>query len=226
MVRTFTSDKSPFSCLSYQAIRYVLEKLLGKRMKRFNTFFPFLSRFIASRRTDHISLYSVRTLQLLACSCCNSIYNLIVGNGNGLCRESIEQVIAQLNPVGGPPKVGALSLAYTLAMLEYTNVDDLDWLRRSFAMFGDVLDDMIKDSWVYKEWTQEATEQGVMQGMQQALVSMVQIRFAPLASLAKERSALLKTPEELQDLIVQIVLAQDEKDVLRLLLADSDKKAN
>jgi len=149
---------------------------------------------------------------------------------NGLRRESIEQVIALLNPVGGPPKVAALSLAYTLAMLEYTKVDDLDWLRRSFAMFGDVLDDMIKDSWVYREWTQEATEQGVRQGieqgMQQALVSMVQIRFASLASLAKERSALLKTPEELQALFAQIVLAQDEKEVLRLLLADGDRKAN
>jgi hypothetical protein len=36
----------------------------------------------------------------------------------------------------------------------------------------------------------------------------------------------VKTPEALQLLFVQIVLAQDEKEVMRLLLADSDSQAS
>ena len=92
-------------------------------------------------------------------------------------------------------------------------------------MLGDILDDMIKESWVYKEWTQDerakGVKKGIEQGAQQMFVAMVQDRFASLKSLAQECSALLKKPEQLGPLLTQILQAQSEEEAQRLLLAAS-----
>ena len=96
-------------------------------------------------------------------------------------------------------------------------------------MLGDILDDMIKESWVYKEWTQDERAKGVKQGVkkgieqgaQQMFVAMLQDRFASLKSLAQECSALLKKPEQLGPLLIQILQAQSEEEARRLLLAAS-----
>ncbi len=97
-------------------------------------------------------------------------------------------------------------------------------------MLGDILDDMIKESWVYKEWTQEERAKGVKQGVkkgieqgaQQMFVAMVQDRFASLKLLAQECSERLKKPELLQPLATQIIHAQNEEEARHLLLAASD----
>ncbi|GAC1359640.1 MAG: hypothetical protein NVS2B12_34060 [Ktedonobacteraceae bacterium] len=53
-------------------------------------------------------------------------------------------------------------------------------------------------------------------------VSAVQARFSTLESLALERSKLLKTPEHLQQLLTQVLQAQDEEEARHLLLAASN----
>ncbi len=65
----------------------------------------------------------------------------------------------------------------------------------------------------------QGIERGMKQGMEQVLVSVVQTRFASLWPLLEERSALLKTPEQLQQLLIQIAQAQNEEEARRFLLA-------
>ncbi len=112
-----------------------------------------------------IKLWEVPTEAILR-SGNHGLLPLVPLTSEGSNYKSIERVIALLEPVEGQPKVGALSLTYALASLVYTGEDDSAWLKRSFVMLGDILDDILKESWVYKEWTQEANKQGKKEGLE------------------------------------------------------------
>lgn len=101
-----------------------------------------------------------------------------------------------------------------------------------------MMGNIFKDSWLYQEWKQEGIEEGREQGIEQgkeqgieqgieqgkeqgiqvSILAIVQKYFPSLTTVAQERVARLKTPELLQNLLLQIVGAQDEQEVRRYLL--------
>ncbi len=145
---------------------------------------------------------------------------LVPLTSDGLRYEAIEQVITRLNPVGGTPKVDLLSLTYILASLEYTDINDLRWLKRRFAM----IDDILRESWVYKEWRQEAEEEVTQQVRKQDIISIVQARFPSLIELIQKQLELLKTPEQLQQFLIQLAQVRDEEEARHVLLAEGNEQ--
>lgn len=196
---------------------------------------PYILFLPWGRRIFHFDYHTIKLWEIPTESIFRSgldgLLPLVPLTREGLRRESLERVIERLSPPGEEPKINQLALTYTLAELQYTEEEDFSWLKRSFPM-GDILDDMIKESRVYKEWTQderakgvkEGVKKGIEQGAQQMFVSAVQTRFASLTSLAQERGALLKTPEQLQRLLTQVLQAQSEEEARRFLLAASNRQ--
>lgn len=97
-----------------------------------------------------------------------------------------------------------------------------------------MLDEIIRESWAYKQWRQETiakvtkqvTQQVTQQIMKQNIISVVQAKFPSLLELTQERLELLKTPQRLQKLLVQIAQAQDEESGRRILLVKGKSSHN
>ena len=75
--------------------------------------------------------------------------------------------------------------------------------------------DMLDDSWVVQEERQE----GKLEGFQQALLKIVQRRFPEMVDLTKQQIDGVEDPELLEDLLVNISLAQNVQDAISALFA-------
>jgi|SRR3989442_1680483 len=97
---------------------------------------------------------------------------------------------------------------------------------RSFAMYRDI----IEESWVYQENIQKGVEKERQQDLQrqrQTLLTIVQRRFPEIIDFTKKQTDALEDPELLQNLIVQISLAQNVQEaLLALITLDKDDKKN
>jgi len=104
-----------------------------------------------------------------------------------------------------------LVVAPVTSTLVYKDSSDREWLNRRFAMYRDIL----KDSWVVQEERQE----GKLEGFQQALLKIVQRRFPEMVDLTKKQIDGVEDPELLEDLLINISLAQNVQDAIRALFA-------
>ena len=93
--------------------------------------------------------------------------------------------------------------------------------------------DIIEESWVYQENIQKGLEKGIEEGhrqelqrQRQTLLTIVQRRFPEIIDFTKKQTDALEDPELLQNLIVQISLAQNVQEALLALITldKSDKK--
>ncbi len=155
---------------------------------------------------------------------------LVPLTADGWRREAMEEAIALLMPEGEKPDVELLSILKTIGGLIYMRESDHEWLKWRCRM----IDDLLTESWVCQEWIQQGLEkgrqegvaegiakgrqEGVAEGRRQDIVTFVQKRFPALSTLAERQVALLQTPEQLQQLLLQVVMAQDEQEARRSLL--------
>ncbi|HLG61289.1 MAG TPA: hypothetical protein VKY19_05100 [Ktedonosporobacter sp.] len=90
-----------------------------------------------------------------------------------------------------------------------------------------MLEELLAESWVFREWREKALvegrEEGLKQGMQEAmeqemqrhrwmLLSLIQARFPALAQLAEERGKILNDPEQFKSLLLNVSLAANEQE--------------
>jgi hypothetical protein len=131
--------------------------------------------------------------------------------------ETIGTMIEGLRMAG---KDDILALGYTFAGLVYRTEEDRHWLKRRFAIFQDILE----DSWSYKEIVQKGLDQGLDQGFQkglqngigqgelmtarQFLARIVEKHFPPLLLLAQQKAAQLKTIDKLNRVIDSLLDVQ------------------
>jgi predicted transposase YdaD len=116
-------------------------------------------------------------------------------------------------------EIELLALAYTFGGLVSGNEAYDEWFKRSFAM----LEDILEESWTYKEIIKKGMEKGLEEGQEkgceeerqqwileqrQTLLSFVQVRFPELVSLAKQHTTLINDPEVLHNLIVKLFSVQ------------------
>ena len=99
--------------------------------------------------------------------------------------------------------------------------DESDWFKGRFHMFQDIL----RESWVYKEIGQEYFEQGreeerqeELQRQRQTVLSFVQRHFSELVSLAKQQTDRITEPEVLQTVILRLLAVQTEEEARQMLL--------
>jgi len=82
--------------------------------------------------------------------------------------------------------------------------------------------DILEDSWV----VQEERREGALRGLHQALLAVVQARFPEIVDLTKKQIDGVVDPQSLQDLLVEISLAQNIQDAVQALFAlDKTKRA-
>ena len=112
--------------------------------------------------------------------------------------------------------------------------DESDWFKGRFHMFQDIL----RESWVYKEIGQEYFEQGIekgieqgiaqgkLQGQREMLLNFVQKDFPEITVLARQQVDKITDPEILQAAFLKLVHAQTLEEAKKIFfdLDKSDKK--
>ena len=150
------------------------------------------------------------------------ILPLMVLARDGKRPAVVEEVIRSIESLGGEAKKELLSLTYVFASLVFEKEVDRQWLKRRFEMLRDVL----RDSWAYQEIMQEGRQEGReeerqqrLQDQRQMLVALVEVHFPSITQLARERADAMKDPEMLQRVILKVVAAQKEEEVIKVLLS-------
>lgn len=93
--------------------------------------------------------------------------------------------------------------------------DESDWFKGRFHMFQDIL----RESWVYKEIGQEYFEQGIEQGKRDMLLGFVQKKFPELVALARQQVDRITDPQILQTIFYKFVDAQTVEEAWQILLS-------
>jgi predicted transposase YdaD len=151
----------------------------------------------------------------------------------GQSPDTIERVIQILYDEGRNPNAGLLALTYGLAALVIQDKEGQDWLQKRFAM----LDEILEESWAFKQLRQKALEEGLAQGLEQGLeqgreqgleqgreqeleeilYSFVKIRFPQLLPIAQAKRAQIMDHAELQKLVIQVGTARNEDEARSFL---------
>ena len=133
-------------------------------------------------------------------------------------REVIEQIIARLTANDDTIDRELLALTSLFASLAFASLDDQRWLERRFKM----LDDILRETPIYKSIERRAREEEQQQrlsSLRQKLLMLLQKRFPQLQQLASKRLAQITRPDVLEDLMVQLALAQDPNEAQEALLS-------
>ncbi len=152
---------------------------------------------------------------------------------DGARREVVEKMIAGLISA---EKTESLLIGYALASKVLKN--DLKWLRRRFAVFGDILRDTPVFQELLAEGLAEGLEKGLAEGLEkgikegelraqrQTLLAVVQERFPGIVDLAKKQADAIEDPEALRRLIVKMSIVQTSEEARQYLLsgANDEKK--
>ncbi len=100
-----------------------------------------------------------------------------------------------------------LALALTFASMVFDAEADKQWLRRRIGM----LEDIVRETWFYKDIYQEGKEEGLEEGMQAlrlAVLDVIQERFPEVIDLAEKQIAPIKDAVILRRLIVKMSATQ------------------
>jgi fructose-1,6-bisphosphatase/inositol monophosphatase family enzyme len=88
-----------------------------------------------------------------------------------------------------------------------------------------MLKDILKESWAFQEIAQEAREEEsrkvqreVQREEEKMLFSFIQKHFPALMQLAEEQCKAIETPEQMEELLRKVILAQDEQGIRQHLL--------
>ena len=157
---------------------------------------------------------------------------LVILTKGGKRPEAVNEMIEQLAQA---QEYDLLALARLMGGLVFKEGSvESDWFKGRFHMFQD----MLRESWVYKEIGQEYFEQGIeqgiekgieqgkLQGLREVLLSFVQKDFPEVMALARQQVDRITDPEILQAIVLKLVHAQtlDEAKQIFFDLDKSDKK--
>ncbi len=122
---------------------------------------------------------------------------------NGMRHEVAEDIFESL-----VDKKELLTLALTFASMIFEGETDQQWLKRRIGM----LDDIIRETWFYKDLYREAKEEAKEEGLQVlrlTLLDIVQDRFPTIANLVEKRIEPVKDSMVLRRLIVEMSTVQN-----------------
>lgn len=158
------------------------------------------------------------------------LYPLAPLDKGGAKREVIEEIISHLTHTDGILRKELLELTSLFASLAFKNLKDQEWLQRRFAM----LEDFLSETPMHKFYMQRALEkaqeiapklvkeEGIIEGLHQALLTVFQARFPKLSKIAQKKLAQIEDPALLRTLLEKVASAQTIEDALDLLLELED----
>ena len=123
---------------------------------------------------------------------------LFVLTKGGANHSVMEEVATEL---GEAQQFGLLSMSKMFADLVFGE-EDQDWIERIFAMYTDPL----AQTRTYRK----LVNQGVLQGLQEAFLSVVDVRFPTLSELAREKVTQATKPDAINLVLKGIAAAPDE----------------
>jgi len=144
---------------------------------------------------------------------------LVTLTGGGKRPEVVKEMIDQLASVG---EYDLLAIARVVGGLVFKTGPELEWFRRRFSMFQDIL----SESWVYQEIAEQGMEKGreeerqqELQRQRQAIIGFVQRLFPEITALAEQQTAKITDPETLQTVILKLLDAQTVEEARQILLS-------
>jgi predicted transposase YdaD len=137
---------------------------------------------------------------------------LVILTKGGKQPEVINEMIEQLVEAQEYDLLAVARLMGGLVFKEGS--DESDWFKGRFHMFQDIL----RESWVYKEIGQEFLEQGIEQGKRDMLLGFVQKKFPEVVVLARQQVDRITDPQILQTIFYKFVDAQTVEEARQILL--------
>jgi len=128
---------------------------------------------------------------------------------NGQNFQTVERMIDKMEQAGMHSQ---LWLAENIAGLVLKSDQDKQRIRERFIM----LDEIIKESWVY----QETIDDGKVEGQKDALLQFVEVRFRPLLAQAKQVLKQNFSVQQLQIMLHEIYRANTIEEAQTILLAN------
>lgn len=144
--------------------------------------------------------------------------------------EVMQEMVTTLEYAG---ELELLALAYAFGGLVSGNEAYNDWFKRSFAM----LEDILEESWTYKEIIQKGMQKGIDLGLEkglekgreeerqqrvqeqhETLLSFVQVRFPELIPVAKQLVTAINDPETLHSLTIRLFAVQTAEEAKQVLM--------
>ncbi len=127
----------------------------------------------------------------------------------GKNRETVERMIKGLEEAG---KQDLLVLGYAFSSLLFAADGDSEWLKASFSMMHDILE----DTWVF----QEIIKEGLEEGKKEEFLQFVEIRFPTLLVQAKQAVEQQKSVEELRTIFNKFYRANTIEEAQDALLVN------
>ena len=134
----------------------------------------------------------------------------------GKNRETVLRMIDKLKRRGTR---NLLVVGYACSCLAFTAEDELAWLKERFFEMRD----MLEDTWVYQEISNEGREKGREEGREEELCNMLiritTLRFPALVSQAQKLAGQAKSPEQLRTMIDKLVTATTDQEARTVLMS-------
>jgi predicted transposase YdaD len=144
---------------------------------------------------------------------------LVTLTNGGKRPEVVRKMIDQL---ASAEEYDLLAIAQVLGGLVFKAGPELEWFRKRFSMFQDIL----SESWVYQELVEQGVEKGreeerqqELQRQRQTIIGFVQRRFPEITALAEQQTAKITDPETLQTVILKLLDAQTVEEARQILLS-------
>ncbi len=184
---------------------------------------PFIRRFSDGEEVHRfffrvIKLWEVPAELLLRMGWIGLLPLVTLAEG-GKRPEVLQEMIDRL---ASEQELDLLALAEIIGALVFKEGAEQEAFKRRFRMFQDIL----RESWVYREIVEEGLEKGREEGreegriqeQQDMLIRLVQVRFPELLGLAKQQSSGVMKPGILSSVNLNLATAQTIEEARKLLL--------
>jgi hypothetical protein len=176
-----------------------------------------------------IKLWKIPAQELLQ-SGLTGLFPLLPLAGGGKQDDVVDKMI---DGIATAPQWHLLPLSKVIAGLVFTEEGEYQQMLRRFAMFEDILEESRVYQDILHKGVVKGVEQGIKQGIKQAkeeelshdrqiILAIIQGRFPELLNVTKQYIEGVQDPEQLQNLVIKISLAQDSREV-RLALAEVER---
>jgi flagellar biosynthesis/type III secretory pathway protein FliH len=152
------------------------------------------------------------------------VWPFIPFSKGGAQRAVIDEIITRLTPARDEDTKELLPLVFFFAELALPDQQEVAWLKRRKAM----LDDFLRESSIYQDILAEGKQEGEKEGEAKAkkervlslrgkILILVQNRFPQLKPLADQQIVRIEVPDPLEDLLLEIGMAQSVEEALQYL---------
>ena len=140
---------------------------------------------------------------------------LVTLTDGGKQPEVVKEMIDRL---ASAQEYDLLAISEVIGGLAFRNSPELEWFKRRFSMFQDIL----RDSPIYQEIIEQGLEKGREEGriqeQREMLMRLVQLRFPELFALAKQQADGITNPEILPPVNFKLLDVQTLEEARQLLL--------